>query len=129
MAAEIKEEGKKSGKVELFFSLVDKSFKIILLMIGVVFIIMYYTNSNGRYQYVTLEEGQSAILDTREGIIHSFSQKFDFTSSMNLADGKITFRKVKFDGEPPAQAPAPGAPVPLVPAPAPGAPAAPPPHK
>ena len=105
MEEKIKEEGKKSGKVELFFSLVDKSFKIILLILGVVFIIMYCTNSNGRYQYVRLEERQFTILDTRNGIIHFVDDNLNISASINLTDGNAIAKKVKVEGEPIAPAP------------------------
>jgi hypothetical protein len=83
----------KSGKVELFFSFMDVSFKIILLIIGVVFIIMYYSNSHGRYQYVNSEGNDFAILDTRDGIIHSHRNEVSF--SINLTDGNFITRQLQ----------------------------------
>ena len=51
----------------------DKIFKISLIVIGIIFLLLYYQNSNtGRYQYITSED-QSAVntvFDTKTGVTY-----------------------------------------------------------
>jgi hypothetical protein len=83
----------------------DVMFKIVILILGVFIIIIYYSDSHGRYQYVILEERQFTILDTRDGIIHFVDDNLHISASINLTDGNAIAKKVKVDGEPIAPAP------------------------
>jgi hypothetical protein len=78
MEEKIKEEGKKSGKVELFFSWVDRIFKVALLVLIVVGIVVYYTSTNGRYHYIenkdnylfSSSDSSYEVFDTRTGTLY-----------------------------------------------------------
>ena len=51
--------------------MIDKIFKIGLLVAAVVFLLLYYSASlTDRYQIVTQYEGSIGIFDTRQGVVY-----------------------------------------------------------
>lgn len=71
-------------KIEIITMIV---FKFGILLIGVVFLVVYYWSSqNGRFQKFSTDEIDIFILDTQTGIIYSHDKGF---LSVNFKTGKI----------------------------------------
>ena len=62
-------------------------FKIGILVIGVVFLMIYYWSSqNGRFQKFSTDESEVIVLDTQTGIIYAHGDKG--LASVNLINGE-----------------------------------------
>jgi len=75
----------------------DWIFKIGLLVIGFLFIGIYFSSSqNGRYQYIRDETSGlfPIILDTKTGIMHRPSAAVDDVAHLDLINKKLNFDRV-----------------------------------